>query len=78
MDQTNKTAKLSFGSTELELPMYSPTLGPDVIDISRLYAEGDVFTYDPGFTKSTPVRPHPKFASQKVLLGKSATAVVCF
>ena len=52
MDQTNKTAKLSFGNTELELPMYSPTLGPDVIDISRLYAAGDVFTYDPGFTST--------------------------
>jgi len=32
--------------------MHSPTLGPDVIDIRKLYAQGDVFTYDPGFTST--------------------------
>ncbi len=46
------TAKLTFGDKELELPMYSPTAGPDVIDIRKLYAMGDVFTYDPGFTST--------------------------
>ncbi|MCK0142319.1 citrate synthase [Aliiroseovarius sp. F20344] len=46
------TAKLTFGDKELELPMYSPTAGPDVIDIRKLYAQGDVFTYDPGFTST--------------------------
>ena len=50
-DQTG-TAKLTFGDKELELPMYSPTLGPDVIDITKLYAQGGVFTYDPGFTST--------------------------
>ena len=34
---------------EMELPVHSGTTGPDVIDISRLYAEQGVFTYDPGF-----------------------------
>ncbi len=48
----DKTAKLTFGDTELELPMHSPTVGPDVIDISKLYAEGKVFTFDPGFTST--------------------------
>ncbi len=48
----DKTAKLTFGDTELELPMYSPTVGPDVIDISKLYAQGKVFTFDPGFTST--------------------------
>ncbi len=47
-----KTAKLSFGDRELELPIFSPTVGPDVIDIRKLYAQGDVFTYDPGFTST--------------------------
>jgi citrate synthase len=47
-----RTATLSFGDRRLELPMMSPTLGPDVIDIRRLYAEGDVFTFDPGFTST--------------------------
>jgi len=32
----------------IELPMYSGTLGPDVIDVRGLGAEG-LFTYDPGF-----------------------------
>jgi citrate synthase len=55
MPDTNKPAKtatLSFEDKTLELPIYSPTAGPDVIDIRRLYAEGNVFTYDPGFTST--------------------------
>ena len=47
-----KTAKLTFDGREVELPIHSPTAGPDVIDITRLYAQGDVFTYDPGFTST--------------------------
>jgi len=47
------TAKLSFGDKELELPMYSPTVGPDVIDIGKLYGQGGVFTHDPGFTSTS-------------------------
>ena len=35
--------------TEMEIPVSSGTLGPDVLDISRLYKERGVFTYDPGF-----------------------------
>ncbi len=45
-------ATLSFDGKVLELPMKSPTAGPDVIDIQKLYAQGDVFTYDPGFTST--------------------------
>ncbi len=52
MADSTKTAKLSFGDKVLELPMMSPTVGPDVIDIRKLYAQGDVFTYDPGFTST--------------------------
>lgn len=52
MTDSPKTAKLTFGETELELPMYSPSAGPDVIDIRKLYGEGKVFTYDPGFTST--------------------------
>ena len=48
----HKTATLSFGDTTLELPMRSPSLGPDVIDIRKLYADGNVFTFDPGFTST--------------------------
>ena len=35
-----------------ELPVLTPTLGPDVIDIRRLYAQTGLFTYDPGFTST--------------------------
>jgi citrate synthase len=48
----DKFAKLTFGDTELDLPMHSPTAGPDVIDITKLYAQGKVFTFDPGYTST--------------------------
>jgi len=47
-----KTAILTIGDKTLELPIHSPTAGPDVLDIRRLYADGGVFTYDPGFTST--------------------------
>ncbi len=47
-----KTATLSFGDKTLELPMLTPSAGPDVIDIRKLYGQGGVFTYDPGFTST--------------------------
>ncbi|MDV4167900.1 citrate synthase [Rhodovulum sp. FJ3] len=53
MVESTKNATLSFDGKTLELPMYSPTAGPDVIDISKLYAQGDVFTHDPGFTSTS-------------------------
>ncbi|MHA1128548.1 MAG: citrate synthase [Alphaproteobacteria bacterium] len=52
MTETTKSATLNIGDQTLNLPIYSPTLGPDVVDIRKLYAQGDVFTYDPGFTST--------------------------
>ena len=52
MPESKMTATLTFADRKIELPMYSPTVGPDVIDIRKLYAEGDVFTFDPGFTST--------------------------
>lgn len=52
MTDNLKSAKLTYGNFELDLPMYSASAGPDVIDIRKLYAQGDVFTYDPGFTST--------------------------
>ena len=57
-DETNmtedvqKTAKLTLDGTTYDLPVMSPTAGPDVIDIRKLYAQANVFTYDPGFTST--------------------------
>jgi citrate synthase len=52
MAEPTKTATLTFGDKSLSLPILKPTVGPDVIDIRKLYADGDVFTYDPGFTST--------------------------
>ena len=52
MPRQTGTANLNFADKSLDLPIYSPTLGPDVIDITRLYADGGVFTFDPGFTST--------------------------
>ena len=48
----SKFAQLTINNKKIELPIHSPTAGPDVVDITKLYAEGDVFTYDPGFTST--------------------------
>ncbi len=44
-------ATLSFtdGTPSVDYPVYQGTLGPDVIDIRKLYAQTDKFTFDPGF-----------------------------
>lgn len=47
-----KTATLRLNNAEYELPILGPTQGPDVLDIRKLYAQADVFTYDPGFTST--------------------------
>ena len=52
MAAKSKTAKLIIGTNELELPIHSPSAGADVIDVSTLYHQAGVFTYDPGFTST--------------------------
>ena len=53
MTDTNKTATLTVpGIAEpIDLPMYSGTVGPDVIDVGKLVGNG-LFTYDPGFVST--------------------------
>jgi len=48
----NKFATLKFGDKEIDLPILEGAVGPDVIDVSKLYAQSGVFTYDPGFTST--------------------------
>ena len=48
---TDRKATLSVGDKSIELPIYSGTVGPDVIDVRGLVQEG-VFTYDPGFVST--------------------------
>ena len=51
MTPSDVKATLSFsdGSPSVELPIHKGTVGPDVIDIRKLYAQTGKFTYDPGF-----------------------------
>ena len=52
MAESTKSATLTLDGKTYDLPVYSPTLGPDVLDIRKLYGEADVFTFDPGFTST--------------------------
>ena len=52
MAESTKSAKLTIGDNTYDLPMFTPTAGPDVIDIRKLYGQAGVFTYDPGFTST--------------------------
>ncbi|UOK70036.1 citrate synthase [Ancylobacter polymorphus] len=47
-----KSATLTIGDESWELPILNGTIGPDVIDIAKLYAQTGKFTYDPGFTST--------------------------
>jgi len=46
---TKATLTFSNGAPNVELPVYNGSVGPDVIDIRKLYAQTGMFTYDPGF-----------------------------
>ncbi|OYX63501.1 MAG: citrate (Si)-synthase [Novosphingobium sp. 32-60-15] len=45
-------ASMTAGGKTIEMPVSSGTIGPDVIDIRKLYAQTGMFTYDPGFTST--------------------------
>ena len=49
----SKVVTLSLGdSRKTQMPIRSGTIGPDVIDVGRLYRDTGCFTYDPGFTST--------------------------
>ena len=52
MAESKGSATITIGNTSIDLPVFSPTVGPDVVDIRKLYGQGNVFTYDPGFTST--------------------------
>jgi citrate synthase len=51
MTQSDTKATLSFtdGSPSIDFPIYKGSIGPDVVDIRKLYGATGKFTYDPGF-----------------------------
>ena len=46
---TQRNATFNFNGKTTEFPVYSGSIGPDVVDITKLYAQTGAFTYDPGF-----------------------------
>ena len=49
---SDKQATLNAGGKDVSMEVRSGTLGPDVIDIRKMYAQTGMFTYDPGFTST--------------------------
>jgi len=49
---SDNQATLTEDGKTTAMPIRSGTIGPDVIDIRKLYAETGKFTYDPGFTST--------------------------
>ena len=45
-------ASLTLGNKNYDLQVIKGTTGPDVLDVRKLYADADVFTFDPGFTST--------------------------
>jgi citrate synthase len=54
LDDSAASASLTDPTTGkiIDLPLMSGTLGPDVMDIRRLYADTGHFTFDPGFVST--------------------------
>jgi citrate synthase len=48
----SENAKLKIGSKDFDFPIKKGSVGPSVIDVSKLYAETNHFTFDPGFTST--------------------------
>ena len=46
------TARLTLDGKDFDYGMMSGSVGPDVVDIRKLYAQTGIFTYDPGFTST--------------------------
>ena len=51
-DGANRAATLIINNKQVQMPVRSGTIGPDVVDVARLYRETGCFTYDPGFTST--------------------------
>lgn len=49
ISDTKATLSFSDGSQSVDFPIYKGTIGPDVVDIRKLYGQTGQFTYDPGF-----------------------------
>src|SRR5215218_7460697 len=53
---TDKTVTLGVNGSNNVYPVLEGTVGPEVVDIRKLYAQTGMFTYDPGFTSTASCR----------------------
>src|SRR6202451_2066355 len=51
-DDKTKTGTITVGNKNWDFPVYDGTIGPQVVDIAKLYGESGMFTYAPGFTST--------------------------
>ena len=51
-DKIKEKADLKLNGDLYNFDVHEGTIGPDVLDISKLYAQSGKFTYDPGFTST--------------------------
>ena len=51
-----EAAKFELSGKEFDYPVLSGSVGPDVVDIRKLYGQTGAFTYDPGFTSTASCR----------------------
>ena len=51
-DKMKEKADLKLNGDLYNFDVHEGTIGPDVLDISKLYAQSGKFTYDPGFTST--------------------------
>ncbi|MEM7464999.1 MAG: citrate synthase [Pseudomonadota bacterium] len=49
---SDQKATITVGNKNWDFPVLPGTIGPEVIDISALYKDSGMFTYDPGFTST--------------------------
>ncbi|MBP6298940.1 MAG: citrate synthase [Arenimonas sp.] len=53
---SQKTFSLQTSEKSVELPLLEGSMGPDCVDIGKLYKETGTFTYDPGFMSTASCR----------------------
>ncbi|MFM2050256.1 MAG: citrate (Si)-synthase, partial [Pseudomonadota bacterium] len=49
LSDNKATISFSNGTPSFDVPVYAGNIGPDVLDIRKLYGTTGMFTYDPGF-----------------------------
>ena len=49
---TDQTVKMAIDGSDFTYPVLGGSVGPDVVDIRKMYGETGKFTYDPGFTST--------------------------